>query len=158
MIVFEGLNMIICKIYLDIINGSEYIVTELAQKNIPEGIANVEDGDEELKEVKISSPEYVAISKEAIDALDRMNNDPHLNKISLDSDFAWKIDSFNKKPSFSYIPYPEKNDSLRKKVVQVSSCLYINPYENSYYSVSSKMKLCDNEFLKNLDLVEPWRD
>ena len=35
--------MIVCKIYVDVIDGEECIVTELAKKNIPEHVTNLGD-------------------------------------------------------------------------------------------------------------------
>ena len=55
--------MIVCKMYVDHINGEKCIVTELARRDIPSGITNVNYCDTEVCNVYVYPSTYVAISE-----------------------------------------------------------------------------------------------
>ena len=111
--------MIVCKVYVDVINEQKCIVTELAKKNIGKWITNItEDDDErpikEWKRVYIHPSTIVAISKEAKKLLYwYFNNVENRRKNIFLADYIFAIgnekgDYKNNIGTFGFLPIEEE--------------------------------------------------
>ncbi len=159
--------MIVCKVYVDVIDGEECIITELAKRNIPIGprgaITNITDEDEDNADfqcVYVYPSTYVAISKEAKELLHMLVEDKANRKENVFlADYLFEVDSEqdydNKIGAFGFLPDEETGNSQRKKIhFYKRRAVYVDAYNARTYILDT-MPVYDNEFLKNLDLTEP---
>ena len=155
--------MIVCKIYVDVIDGEDCIITELAKRNIPQKwgeITNIRgnddtDNDDNFRAVYIYSTTYVAISKEAKELLYWLLKNNWEKNIFL-ADYTFEIYDYDKKiGTFCFLPEEEEGNTQRKKIFYVNKrSVYIDS-EQYWTEIMESMPVYDNEFLKNLDLTEP---
>ena len=157
----EDRIMIVCKMYIDNINGEDCIVTELAKRNIPQGITNIVVGvdEDKISNVHIYPSNYVAISKEAKDAL--------MKKIDVDDDWVYRIfdtdymfstDNYKSNiGGFSFLPKKHEGENRRKKIFYLKDTLKLDTAQ-LWLNLLDGMPIYDNEYLKNLDLTEPIND
>ena len=152
--------MIVCKIYVDVINEQKCIVTELAKENVSEDMVFIYKGVEGKHGRAFVYPSTaIAISKEAKELLywllDYKNDDNWEPNIFI-SDYNFLIDDYeNNIGTFAFLPSNEEGETQRKKIFYINKRpLYINSRE-MWTKIMDNMQLLDNEFLKNLDLTEP---
>ncbi len=157
--------MIVCKIYVDVIDGEDCIITELSKRNIPffgsHGcITNINDNDndnEDFKAVYVYPSTYVAISKEAKDIINAFAHDEDNRKDDIFlADYTFEVEDYDKKiGTFSFLPEEEEGNTQRKKIhFYKRRPFYVDVYKLRTY-IMDTMPVYDNEFLKNLDLTEP---
>ena len=150
--------MIVCKIYVDVINEQKCIVTELAKENVSTKMVYITNGtDKEYGRVAIYPSTAIAISKEAKELLYwLLDNVENRRKNIFISDYNFVMEDYeNKIGTFVFLPSNEEGDTQRKKIFYINKRpVYINSQEK-WTEIMESMQLLDNEFLKNLDLTEP---
>ena len=154
--------MIVCKIYVDKKNDEKFLVAELAKSKIPAKITNISDNDpltNDFRAVYVYPSNYVAISKEAVDALkNKIFVEKDVKENVFLADFTFQVDDYdNKIGTFGFLPGNSKNENQRKKIFNLKNTLYTDEYNSRLYLMDSMQKF-DNEFLKGLDLTEPLDD
>ena len=153
-------TMIVCKIYVDVINEQKCIVTELAKDNVSKNNAFVTDEvDGKYGRAYVYPTTAIAISKEAKELLywllDCNNFDNWENNIFL-ADYTFEMDDYeNNIGTFGFRPSNEEGETSRKKIFYINKRpVYVNSQQR-WTELMDNMPVYDNEFLKNLDLTEP---
>ena len=146
--------MIVCKVFVDVINGEECIIAELAKRNLPEDIFPFSD---------IPST-YVAISKEAKDLIYRIiRKDRDWESDIFSPDFTFEVSDYKNNTGMfgfnirvlSVLPGAQKENDQDRKVYYVNKGPMLVDTDRLWLPIMDSMQLFDNEFLKNLDLTEP---
>lgn len=146
--------MIVCKIYVDVIDGEECIVSELAKRNFPEDVYPSAD---------VPST-YVAISKEAKDLIYKIiRKDGDWEPDIFSPDFIFEVSDYKNNIGmfgfnirvFDFLPGAQKENDQHRKVYYVNKGPMLVDTDRLWLPIMDSMQVCDNEFLKNLDLTEP---
>ncbi len=150
--------MIVCKIYVDVINEQKCIVTELAKENVSKDNVFIFEGiDGEHGRAFVYPTTAIAISKEARELLHwLLDNVENRRKNIFLSDYNFLMDDYeNNIGTFAFLPSNEEGDTPRKKIFYINKRpIYVNSQER-WTELMDNMPVYDNEFLKNLDLTEP---
>ena len=148
--------MLVCKMYMDNINGEDCIITELAKRNIPQGITNIEEGNDERSAVYVYPSTYVAISKEVKDALNyKIYKEDDWEPNIFDTDFTFETSDYkSNKGLFGFLPKKHEGESQRKKIFYLKDTLQLDT-SKLWTNLLDGMPIFDNEYLKKLDLIEP---
>ena len=158
----KGEFMIVCKVYVDKKNDKKFLVAELAKSKIPARITNILDNyplTDDFRAVYVYPSNYVAISKEAVDALkNKIFVEKDVKENVFLADFTFQVDDYDKKiGTFGFLPGNSKNENQRKKIFNLKNTLYTDEY-NLRLNIMDSMQKFDNEFLKGLELTEPLDD
>lgn len=150
--------MIVCKIYVDVINEQKCIVTELAKANVSKNNAFVTDEvDGNYGRAYVYPTTAIAISKDAKELLYwLLDNVENRRKNIFLADYTFEVDDYeNNIGTFGFLPGNEEGETPRKKIFYINKRpVYVNSQQR-WTELMNNMQLLDNEFLKNLDLTEP---
>lgn len=153
---YNKVMTIVCKIYLDVdSNGDEVLVTECSTKNFPHNsVQNLPEN--ERRAIYIYPSTMVGISDEAARALKgKIDGDDWMPDI-FRADYTFETDNHkNGIGLFGYRPRGSKGETLTKKAFRLKDTLFVDA-SKLWDLLIDKMPRGDNEFLKNLDITEPY--